>query len=400
MSLFTSVTMESDSVDEHASETNMREGKVGFQQVVAVASEWMSDFMFLTLCRSFRDGKLEEFNEALSVFEAMSQSLTLKGAADNEKTLICAFLSRVMHGKQLDVLFEEDEHMKPLMSAFKIWLSLDQIVADENLFDKITILLLVQSVAVCLEAGQRSSASSTLKWLEEHHDIPQNLRVKLSTMVTKRDIYHPFLMSFSFSRLIVTIQSFLDAYLQKNPSDFLLKAATKVVQSSGIFYCSEDADSQDGSLSEMDESVQENKKTMQKLLPTQNKVVWKPDAIKKSVTELPKNESSRKRKLLPTKIEEWNPEIIKTPQVSLTRLPETELCRMKTQKPVMPCNKGKTRKPPQKWTTQLDKYLIDGVKRHGQGNWSHILLDYDFEGRTGTMLKDRWRVLLKAHKVS
>ncbi|CAF98026.1 unnamed protein product, partial [Tetraodon nigroviridis] len=45
------------------------------------------------------------------------------------------------------------------------------------------------------------------------------------------------------------------------------------------------------------------------------------------------------------------------------------------------------------WTAKLDKNLMDGVKRHGQGKWSRILLDYDFEGRTGVMLKDRWRVL-------
>lgn len=30
-------------------------------------------------------------------------------------------------------------------------------------------------------------------------------------------------MSFSFSRLVEMIQSFLDVYLEKNPSDFLLK---------------------------------------------------------------------------------------------------------------------------------------------------------------------------------
>lgn len=43
-----------------------------------------------------------------------------------------------------DDMFEDDEHVKPLMSAFKIWQNLDQIVADENLFEKINILLLVQ----------------------------------------------------------------------------------------------------------------------------------------------------------------------------------------------------------------------------------------------------------------
>lgn len=48
----------------------------------------------------------------------------------------------------------------------------------------------------------------------------------------------------------------------------------------------------------------------------------------------------------------------------------------------------------------MDKYLMDGVRRHGQGKWSRILLDYDFEGRTGVMLKDRWRVLVRSYKVS
>ncbi|XP_023805718.2 telomeric repeat-binding factor 1 [Oryzias latipes] len=393
-------TMEHYSDDEEASEVNFGEEKVGFQQVMAVAGEWISDFLFLTLCRTFKDGKLEEFNEALSVFETISQSPSLKGAAGNEKTLICAFLSRVIHGKQLDVQFEEDEHVKPLMSAFKIWLNLENTVADESLFENITILLLVQSVAVCLEAGQRSAASSALKWLQEHHELPQNLRVKLSTVVAQRDPYHPFLMSFSFSRLKETTQSFLDAYLKRNPSDFLLKAATKMVQSSRNLQGLEDVDSQDGSHSETEDSAQENKKLKQKLLPTKKNAVRKPNPIKKPATEFSKSESSRKRQLLPTKIEEWSPDIVKKPQVSLTRLSKTEICQMKTTKSLKPCNMVKTRKPPQKWTPQLDKFLTEGVKRHGRGNWSHILMDYDFEGRTGTMLKDRWRVLLKAHKVS
>eukprot|EP00064_Thunnus_orientalis_P002146 superscaffoldBa00000149_g2153 len=209
------------------------------------------------------------------MFTAICQSVSLKGDLCDEKTVICAFLARVMHGKQLDVVFEEDDSVMPLMSAAKIWSQLRETAEDESLFENITILLLVQSVAVCLEKGQRSSASSALKWFENNHEFPQNLTVKLTTIVTQRDTYHPFLMSFSFSRLLETIQSFLDTYLEKNPSDFLLK----------------------------------------------------------------------------------------------------------------------------KWNAQMDKNLKDGVKRHGQGKWSRILLDYDFEGRTGTMLKDRWRILMRAHKV-
>lgn len=53
--------------------------------------------------------------------------------------------------------------------------------------------------------------------------IQQNVRVKLSTVVTQKETFHPFLMSFSFSRLLETIQAYLDAYLEQNPSDYLLK---------------------------------------------------------------------------------------------------------------------------------------------------------------------------------
>lgn len=51
----------------------------------------------------------------------------------------------------------------------------------------------------------------------------QNVGIKLTTVVAQKETYHPFLMSFSFTRLLETIQSYLEAYLEKNPSDFLLK---------------------------------------------------------------------------------------------------------------------------------------------------------------------------------
>ena len=46
----------------------------------------------------------------------------------------------------LDVLFEQDESVMPLMSAFKIWSKLERTVADESLFNNITILLGVQVI--------------------------------------------------------------------------------------------------------------------------------------------------------------------------------------------------------------------------------------------------------------
>ncbi|GAA6217388.1 telomeric repeat-binding factor 1 [Lates japonicus] len=357
-----------------ATEASYNDESASFSHVTTVATGWMLDFLFVSLCRRFKEGKLDEFNEMLSAFEAISQSPWLKEDLYGEKTMICAFLARVMHGKQLDVQFEEDDHVMPLMSAAEIWSKLKDTVEDESMFKNIKILLLVQTVAVCLEKGKRSSASSALKWLENNHDFPQNLGVKLKTIVTQRETYHPFLMSFSFSRLQETIQSYLDAYLEKNPSDYLLKAATKKVLSSQNTEGLEDVVTHDSSHSE-----------------TANK----PEANKAE-----KHQKRKRKKLLSTKITDvWKPDSCKKPCVAIRRLSPNEISPITSEESRDNGNTQKRRKPPEKWTPQLDKYLKDGVKRHGVGKWSLILMDYDFQGRTGTMLKDRWRVLVRGYQV-
>ncbi|XP_029978959.1 telomeric repeat-binding factor 1 isoform X2 [Sphaeramia orbicularis] len=344
---------------------------VDFSQVKTVATGWMLDFLFVSLCRSFKENNLDEFKDTISAIEAISQSPALKGNLHNEKVMICGFLARVMHGKQLDVRFDDDNKVMPLMSAAKLWTTLKDTVADEALFKNITVLLLVQSVAVCLEKGQKSSASSVLKWFEAHHEFPQNLKTKLSTVLSKSDSYHPFIMSFSFSRLLETVQSYLDAYLEKNPSDYLLKAAAKNVRSSKN---PEPLKDSEGPLSADEPPAKDKQKS--------------------------KNGSCMrtKRKLLSTRSPEvWMPESCKKVKVCLTKIPKSELCEMTSETVTDSSNNRRARK---KWTAQLDKYLKDGVRRHGLGKWSRILQDYDFEGRTGVMLKDRWRILMKAHKVS
>lgn len=46
----------------------------------------------------------------------------------------------------LDVLFEEDASVMPLMSAAKVWSNLENTTEDESLFKNITILLIVQVI--------------------------------------------------------------------------------------------------------------------------------------------------------------------------------------------------------------------------------------------------------------
>lgn len=47
------------------------------------------------------------------------------------------------------------------------------------------------------------------------------------------------------------------------------------------------------------------------------------------------------------------------------------------------------------WTDKETKWLKDGVKTYGEGNWAVILDAYNFVGRTSVHLKDKWRNLQK-----
>lgn len=52
-----------------ATNSNDIDETVSFSHVSAVVTGWTLDFMFVSLCRRFKEGKLDEFNEALSTFE-------------------------------------------------------------------------------------------------------------------------------------------------------------------------------------------------------------------------------------------------------------------------------------------------------------------------------------------
>ncbi|XP_076027451.1 telomeric repeat-binding factor 1 [Genypterus blacodes] len=368
-------------------EATLQHENVNFNRVSAVAERWMQDFMFVSLCRRFKEGKLEEFNAALQTFEAIQSNSTaanrtLKGEHAQKKK-ICSFLTRIMHGKQLDMKFEQDQQVMPLMSAAKFWLDLEDTVEDEKFFENVTVLLLVQSVALCLEKGQRSSATSALNWFENNINFPKNLRVMLSTIATRSDTYHPFLMSFTYSRLLDSVQSYLDAYLEKNPSDYILQQAVKTVQSSQSSEAPEDDEERDETLVESD-GVDESEETSGK--------------IQANTTCL-----KTKRKLCSTKLTDmWIPASCKklpNLRIKVSRHDVSQLM-FPRKSPEKPADTTKMIRTRQRWNWKLDGYLKSGVARHGVGQWARILLEYDFEGRTGTMLKDRWRILVKSGKVN
>ncbi|XP_056155392.1 telomeric repeat-binding factor 1 isoform X2 [Lampris incognitus] len=299
-------------------------------------------------------------------------SVDFAGNDHVQKKMISSILTRVMHGQHLDTQFEEDDRVMPLMSAAVIWSNMRDTVADEHLFESIATLLIIQSSAVCLEKGERAKASFALTWLKENLDIPQNLQVKLSAICKKGDIYHPFLLNFSFSHLLEMVQTYLDAFQREKPSNFLLQAATKVALSSPEVR--NDSVAQEESLADTTNKSTEDSEQKKKSCPglgQKKKLLWMKNP------ELQQFVYCKNVKLVLEKLSLKD----KNPLNFVQTLPETSQ------------NTTGIKRTKKKWTWALDQKLVKGVRRHGEGKWSRILMDDDFEGRTGTMLKDRWRIL-------
>lgn len=46
-------------------------GSQSFSSVSSLVTGWTLDFMFISLCRYFKEGNLDKFNEILATFEGM-----------------------------------------------------------------------------------------------------------------------------------------------------------------------------------------------------------------------------------------------------------------------------------------------------------------------------------------
>lgn len=64
------INMAAENNNRTASDVNSIEEGVSFSHITVVATGWMSDFMFLSLCRRFKESKRDEFNETLSAFQS------------------------------------------------------------------------------------------------------------------------------------------------------------------------------------------------------------------------------------------------------------------------------------------------------------------------------------------
>ncbi|CAL8319178.1 unnamed protein product [Boreogadus saida] len=315
-----------------------------FHNVKALVSKWILDFSFTSLCQHFKEDKLNDFDLALKKLEANCEGCM------SQKWQIAAFLGRVMHGSQITDAVEGGGYVMPLLVATGLWRTLRDTVADEEEYNAITTLLQVQAVAVCLKEGRRDLASTALRWLKDTHTLPKNMAIKLSTLVAKGDSNHPYMKNFQYQRLLEKLRLYLDHFLAENPSDFLLKAALTVAQSSRSPECSGVQDLSSSPSTE--DSLPAFKRPKMRLLNVTKQGPWLPQSSKKPLKKSPR------------------------------------LSAQSATAPATPPKKGR-----KKWTPLLDELLTKAVRKHGEGNWKLMLLDHDYNGRTGVMLKDRWRIL-------
>ncbi|XP_030045518.1 telomeric repeat-binding factor 1 [Microcaecilia unicolor] len=201
-------------------------------EAVEVASGWVLDFMVSCLCQYFKDGRMTEFARTRDSTEAFIHGLTRLNQHQRKKVYMCQFLARIAEGKNLDVHFEKDEKITPLESALLIWGLLKKLqVEADTLHEEIQLLVQVQAIAVCMEKGYFKQATEVLERQCAGVDLNKSLRMKLAMIINGKDPYHPFLQNFSYNRMMDKIKSYVGMFLNaKSPSDFLMTAAMKVVQ--------------------------------------------------------------------------------------------------------------------------------------------------------------------------
>ncbi|KAL7835583.1 hypothetical protein SRHO_G00279300 [Serrasalmus rhombeus] len=406
-------------------------------EVESVARCWMMDFCFRSVCNSYRDTNREKFNQNMRLYEAIVDSETNLQDDQQRKRTVCCFLSRIMDGKNLEVRYDANARIAPLMSALTVWENLEDTVADAALYERIRRLLFIQCVGVCLEKGNVQLAAETLQWLEKETSLSEKLQRKLSTLVTKNDVYDQLLTSFSYSRLLDSVNTFLDTFLEKYPSDFLLKSAKKVVQAQ-----QERAEGMDSeqelseaaspshtaatkvvqarqeraegmeSEQELSEAASQSHTAATKVVQArQERAVSPSHTVNSSTKNKAKVVSSElnlrpKKKLYSTKVvHPWKPETEKKSLRTLRRKSTLNVPRLsfkdhRKQETPQDMPDHPKYKSKRKWTYMEDRHLMAGVKRFGEGKWTKILEEFVFKDRTSVMLKDRWRTMKKHGMVS
>ncbi|XP_075405694.1 telomeric repeat-binding factor 1 isoform X2 [Tenrec ecaudatus] len=336
-----------------------------------VAAGWMLDFLCLSLCRAFRDGRFEDFHRARDSAEAIIHGLSSLTAYQLRTIYICQFLTRIAAGKNLGAQFESDEQITPLESALNIWDSIEK--EHDKLHEEIKNLIKVQAIAVCMENGDFKEAEETFERIFSDQNSYSPLKRKLLAIISQKDAFHSIFQHLSYNHMMEKIKNYVNYVLIEKSSTFLMKAAAKVVESKRTRTLNSPGKS-NSSDSEME--------TPPNL-----------DISKRSHQKLFSSKFNHSGQLNNPGV----PESMESPQ-SQRKTDHGRFSEMETRsflnKVQAPSEKNRSRKK-QVWLWEEDKNLRSGVRKYGEGNWTKILLHYKFHNRTSVMLKDRWRTMKK-----
>ncbi|XP_003942670.1 telomeric repeat-binding factor 1 isoform X2 [Saimiri boliviensis] len=337
----------------------------------AVAAGWMLDFLCLSLCRAFRDGRSEDFRQTRDSAEAIIHGLSSLTAYQLRTVYICQFLTRIAAGKNLDAQFENDERITPLESALLIWGSIEK--EHDKLHEDIQNLIEVQAIAVCMENGNFKEAEEVFERIFGDPNSYAPLKRKLLMIISQKDTYHSVFQHFSYNHMMEKIKSYVNNVLSEKSSTFLMKAAAKVVESKRArTITSQDKPNGNDVEMETEANLDTRKRSHKNLFLSKLKHGTQQQDLNKE-RRVGTLQSAKKKK--------------ESRRATESRIPVSE------SQPVTP-EKHRARKR-QAWLWEEDKNLRSGVRKFGEGNWSKILLHYKFNNRTSVMLKDRWRTMKK-----
>ncbi|KAI5772530.1 unnamed protein product [Gulo gulo] len=355
-----------------------------------IAAGWMLDFLCLSLCRAFRDGRSEDFRRTRDSAEAIIHGLSSLTAYQLRTIYICQFLTRIASGKALDAQFETDERITPLESALMIWASIEK--EHDKLHEEIENLVKIQAIAVCMENGNFKEAEEVFERIFDDPNSYEPLKRKLHKIISQRDTFHSIFQHFSYNSMMEKIKSYVNSVINEKSSAFLMKAAAKVVESRRARTTQDKPNGNNvGVETEANLDVGKSVSDKQSATDFSGGTVSLLRCHKKLILSKSKHGSQQQD----FRREEERMEILQSERMKKLRRQAAENKRRR----VLNSQPGTSKKPQsrkkQAWLWEEDKNLRSGVRKYGEGNWSKILLHYKFNNRTGVMLKDRWRTMKK-----
>ncbi|XP_004403964.1 PREDICTED: telomeric repeat-binding factor 1 isoform X2 [Odobenus rosmarus divergens] len=337
----------------------------------AVAAGWMLDFLCLSLCRAFRDGRSEDFHRTRDSAEAIIHGMSSLTAYQLRTIYICQFLTRIAAGKSLDAQFETDERITPLESALTIWASIEK--EHDKLHEEIQNLIKIQAIAVCMENGNFKEAEEVFERIFDDPNSYEPLKRKLLMIISQRDTFHSIFQHFSYNNMMEKIKSYVNYVINEKSSAFLMKAAAKVVESKRA-RTTQDKPNGNSIEMETEANLDIGKRSHKKFFVSKSKHGCQQQDFNRQEERMETLQSERMKRLR-------------------RQAAEKERRHISNSQPVT--SKTHRSRKKQAWLWEEDKNLRSGVRKYGEGNWSKILLHYKFNNRTGVMLKDRWRTMKK-----